>query len=121
MKKLLATILAVVYLTASAGASLHLHYCMDKLVGWTLWSNGAKEDSCSKCGMAKTEATDNGCCKDEHKLIKLKDVHKAADSYHTQQLLPALIPFRLFQTPFTEHPVLTEQCFTAPTPQRSSC
>ena len=101
MKKLLATILAVVYLSASVGASLHLHYCMDKLVDWKLWSNGNKEDACSSCGMAKTEAN-NGCCKDEHKVMKLKDDHRAADGYHAMQLLPALIPSGIFQSLFID-------------------
>ena len=36
MKKLLITILALVYLTVSSGATVNLHYCMGKLMSWDL-------------------------------------------------------------------------------------
>ena len=63
MKKLFTLLLAVVYLGSSVGATLHVHYCMDKLVNWTLNDEG---DKCKNCGMEK----DGGCCRDENKLIK---------------------------------------------------
>jgi hypothetical protein len=63
MKKLFAFILAIVYFTSSVGATVHLHYCMDKLVNWSLNDEGNK---CKNCGMEK----DGNCCKDEHKFVK---------------------------------------------------
>ena|SRR5215212_3156838 len=64
MKKLLVSILAIFYLAASAGATVHLHYCMDKFINWSIFNGDG--DKCDKCGMKK----DGGCCKDEHKFIK---------------------------------------------------
>ena len=75
MKKFALAILAFFYLSTSAGTTLHLHYCMDQLVDWNLGSNEKPEDTCSNCGMPKTEATNNGFCREEHKHIKLEDVH----------------------------------------------
>ena len=63
MKKVFAFILAIVYLSSVAGATVHLHFCMDKLVNWTLKDEGSK---CQNCGMEK----DGGCCKDESKFVK---------------------------------------------------
>ena len=74
MKKILTSILAIFYLSFSVGATIHLHYCMDKLVNWSL----SKEDGdeCEKCGMEK----DGGCCKDEHTVIKNNIDQKVAES-----------------------------------------
>ena len=63
MKKILVSILAVFYLASSVGATVHLHYCMDKFINWSLLKGG---DKCNKCGMEK----DGGCCKDENKFVK---------------------------------------------------
>jgi hypothetical protein len=63
MKKVFALILSLVYLASSVGATVHLHYCMDKLVNWSLNDEGNK---CRKCGMEK----DGNCCKDENKFVK---------------------------------------------------
>jgi len=63
MKKVLAFILAIVYLSSTVGATVHLHYCMDKLINWTLNNEGSK---CKNCGMEK----DGGCCKDVNKFVK---------------------------------------------------
>jgi hypothetical protein len=74
MKKVLATILAVVYLSSSMGATIHLHYCMGKLASWGLIDH--ESNKCPECGMVKkTSSSQNmaakmGCCRDEHKQIK---------------------------------------------------
>lgn len=67
MKKFLVTILAIIYLATSTGATLHMHYCMGKIYSVDF----IKKDDCSKCGMK----ANNGCCRDEFKVIKIKD-HK---------------------------------------------
>ncbi len=84
MKRFLATILAFVYLSTSIGATVHLHYCMGKLMSWGLVDHDGK--NCATCGMAKK--TDNancvsakmGCCKDEHKQIQTEKDQKLAQS-----------------------------------------
>jgi hypothetical protein len=74
MKKVLATILAFVYLSSSMGATIHLHYCMGKLASWGLIDHESK--NCPQCGMLKKAsraqcmASKMDCCKDEHKQIK---------------------------------------------------
>ena len=73
MKKVVAFILSIVYLTSSVGATVHLHYCMDKLVNWSLNDAGSK---CENCGMEKND----GCCKDEQKLIKNNTDQKITQS-----------------------------------------
>ena len=74
MKKVLVSILAVFYLVSSVGATVHLHYCMDKLINWSLLNGDG--DKCAKCGMKK----DGGCCKDENKFVKNNIDQKVAES-----------------------------------------
>ena len=74
MKKIMVSILAVFYLASSVGATVHLHYCMDKIIGWSLLNSGG--DKCNKCGMQK----DGGCCKDENKFVKNSIDQKVAES-----------------------------------------
>lgn len=76
------------------GATIHMHFCMDKFVGWSLWHSD-KDKKCGKCGMKEEKG---GCCKDEHKQVKLKTEHqKSAAAQYLQFLdLPALV------TPLTD-------------------
>ena len=87
MKKFLATILAVIYLTSSMGATVHLHYCMDKLVAWGFGKEKTNKKACRYCGMPKAATTDKhcekeskGCCKDEQKIVKLENDQKISDA-----------------------------------------
>jgi hypothetical protein len=74
MKKFVVLILASLYLSASVGATVHYHFCMNEFVGWSLFHD--KDDKCGRCGM--DEKDKDGCCKDEHKHFKLKtDQQKA--------------------------------------------
>lgn len=68
MKRLLVIILALCYLCLSTGITVHTHYCMGKLVGSSLIEQD-EDHHCSHCGMDK-KSSKNGCCKDEHKIIK---------------------------------------------------
>ena len=71
------------------GATIHLHYCMNEFVSWSLW-HGEKDSKCSKCGMKEKKG---GCCKDEHKQVKLKTEHQKSGVVQYFQLLdaPALV------------------------------
>ena len=86
MKKLLVAILAIVYLTTSIGATIHLHYCMDKLVAWGFRADQTNKKSCPFCGMTKTKADKHcgketkGCCKDEQKQVKVDKDQKTPDA-----------------------------------------
>src|SRR4030095_7927580 len=91
MKKILVSILAVFYLVSSVGATVHLHYCMDKLISWSLSKGDG--DKCDKCGMKK----DDGCCKDENKFVKNSVDQKATESsIEILQLLTATAPVPVF-------------------------
>ena len=84
MKKVLATILAFVYLSSSMGATIHLHYCMGKLASWGLINHENK--NCERCGMVKNTTASHSmvakmdCCRDEHKQIKTDKDQKLSPS-----------------------------------------
>jgi CDGSH-type Zn-finger protein len=71
MKRFTVAILAIIYFTISTGMVINMHYCMGKL-------RSVNVDVLAKnlCGCGKKET--KGCCKTEHKLVKLEDNHKAS-------------------------------------------
>src|ERR1700704_2228589 len=80
MKKFAVAILAVLYLSTSVGATIHLHYCMGKFFSWSLVHND--KSKCSRCGMEKKDQQDNkGCCKDEYKLLKIVKDQRLSGNY----------------------------------------
>lgn len=74
MKKFIVFILAILYLGLSTGTTVHMHFCMGKLVGTSVFNNETS-DLCSKCGMQK-KASKNKCCKDENKIVKIEQDQK---------------------------------------------
>ena len=56
------------YLCISIGITVHVHYCMGKLVEVSFWEQNDNHH-CVHCGMDK-KSSKKGCCKDEHKIIK---------------------------------------------------
>lgn len=68
MKKLLTSLLLLVYLLVSAGFVVSVHYCMDKVRSLQLGNITHK--NCMKCGMPIKEG--KGCCKDEVKVMKMQ-------------------------------------------------
>ena len=78
MKKLLVAIVALLYISTSTGATLYIHYCMGKVAGWGFGVNNSK--TCGGCGMEKSDEKDNGCCKDEHKILKTDSDQKTTKS-----------------------------------------
>lgn len=74
MKKAIVILLLVFYSASTIGATINMHYCMNKFASWSL--TNVKKDKCANCGMKNT-----GCCKDEKKEIKLNlDQQKTADN-----------------------------------------
>ena len=76
MKKALLAILAIIYITTSVGATVHVHYCMGKLASWGLGHEAA--DKCGKCGMEKKPDKSNGCCHDQNKFFQNNADQKTA-------------------------------------------
>jgi hypothetical protein len=94
MKRFTIAILALFYLSAASGATVHLHYCMGKLVNLELWQSEKKE--CSNCGMEKNNTGDD-CCKDEHHQLKIKADQKTAPQLIEPFSSKAGLPVQLFQ------------------------
>jgi hypothetical protein len=59
---------------------------MNAFAGWSLWHG--KDSKCGKCGMKEKKG---GCCKDEHKQIKLKSEHQKSTAAEYIRLLDAPI------------------------------
>lgn len=95
MKKLVVAILSFLYISTSSGATLQMHYCMDKLVDWSIGHSDEK-NTCKNCGMEKDGKGKNSCCKDEQKQLKIDKDQKATAVFQlTLSLatpLPALYP-----------------------------
>ena len=77
MKKILATILAFVYISTSTGATVHMHYCMGKLAEWGF--GHVNSNACGQCGMDKNDRSNDGCCDNELTFIKNDNDQKAAE------------------------------------------
>lgn len=73
VKKTVAFILAIFYLSFSIGATLNQHYCMGELTCTSLFD--LQDDDCGKCGMKKHTEASKGCCKDISIMIKSGDSH----------------------------------------------
>jgi CDGSH-type Zn-finger protein len=71
MKRFTVAILALLYFTISTGMVVNIHYCMGKVSSVNV--DVLAKNLCA-CGKKETK----GCCKTEHKLIKLEDNHKAS-------------------------------------------
>ena len=82
MKRALAALIAVLYLSLASGLSVHAHYCMGKMIGAGLAHAGVEhegEHACDRCGMTKG-ADDGGCCHDEEASFKVSEAQKGAVS-----------------------------------------
>ncbi|SHM65670.1 hypothetical protein SAMN05444266_109372 [Chitinophaga jiangningensis] len=93
MKKLVALILALLYMGTSTGATLHMHYCMGKLITVNLWHSDKDKQVCSKCGDNQRPSCAKKCCKDEHKTVKYdNDQHVTDSAMAAMQQLAVVTP-----------------------------
>ncbi len=92
-KKALVTLLAILYLGVSTGATLHFQYCMGQLVKISLGHND--DEKCHTCGMAKAEAYSKDCCTDSHQHLKA-DKSSAASAQHFTLASPVIFLDRQF-------------------------
>lgn len=82
MKRILTSIIAIVYFVISSGLVMSIHYCMGKVSSVALSHNTS--ETCG-CGMSLKETSGKDCCKTEIKMVKLEDNHKAAYAYYDFQ------------------------------------
>lgn len=117
MKKVFTVILALLYLATTSGATVHLHYCMGKLVDKNLWHE--ETDSCSQCGMEKSSGAGNDCCKDEQQQVKVEKEHQKTETvFQSLQLVaPVTVYSELTAASFSS---ITEENPTSNAPPRSS-
>ena len=83
MKKVIVILLLFFYSAATIGATVNMHYCMNKFAGYSL--STIKKDKCSKCGMNNSKK--NSCCKDEKKQIKLSNDQQKTTLNNTVNIL----------------------------------
>lgn len=93
MKRILVTILSVLYMISATGATVHIHYCMGEFMD-AGFSHDA-EGNCAKCGMKKSIS--KGCCKDEQKTIKASD-HQTTKVSFDLAYYPATLPLPVHYT-----------------------
>lgn len=119
MKKIIVTILALVYISTSTGAMLHMHYCMGKLADWGLSHNKSKR--CGNCGIEETEKKNNGCCKDEQKFLKNDIDQKTTESaFQLIQLMAVALTVSFVEITTINLPSVTEENPISHAPPRSS-
>jgi hypothetical protein len=88
VKHTCATILAILYLYSTVGATIYHHYCMGTLVSTSLLGSTGK--NCEKCGMQKHATKKNkGCCKDVQACVKSAD-HHITPQLHYEIPVPSL-------------------------------
>lgn len=100
MKNFFVSILTVFYLAGSAAPTFHFHYCMGKLVEWGLGHR--KSETCSKCGMDKSEESSNDCCKDKLKQIRIEQEQKKTETIDATRWITTInaIPVTIFDSIF---------------------
>lgn len=119
MKKVLTTIIAIVYLSTSVGATVQLHYCMGKLADYGLDYKESK--ACRTCGMDKSNGKNNGCCKDEHKFLKNTTDQKIAESsFQLIEIMGTALPALYAELPSIKISSLTEENPVTNAPPRSN-
>jgi hypothetical protein len=90
MKQLLIVLIMVCYGYSSIGATLNLHYCMNKFVGASM--QHMHNERCGKCGMSSKKS--KGCCKDETKLLKAHNDHQQLGKYTAHySFVNIILPF----------------------------
>ena len=84
MKKAIASIAFICYLTVTSGLIVNFHYCMNRLASLQFFATENK--TCPKCGMHIQKS--HGCCRDEVKIIKMEVDQKVTSTMVFE--LPAL-------------------------------
>jgi hypothetical protein len=97
MKRVIASILFVLYFTSSSGATFHLHFCMNELVSISLNEHKEGVDACSFCSMEKPGGDKcamktKDCCKDKKVEVKTDKDQRAAHLFdHTKTQFPEFV------------------------------
>lgn len=97
MRKFLAVILTIVYVSVTIGFTLSYHYCMDELVAVSMVAGDDDHNTCSECGMS---AGAHDCCSHaDHPVKLIVDQTTAATFFHAFQSQSLYIPLLFNSTP----------------------
>ncbi|MBN8787880.1 MAG: hypothetical protein DI535_29795 [Citrobacter freundii] len=119
MKKIFLFILAFTYFASTSGATLHLHYCMGKMVAWSVSDN--EEENCPICGSDKGKMVEKGCCKDEHKQLKITNDHSITETaFQGLYLMAVALPDSFIDIPAITFSSITEENPTSNAPPYST-
>ena len=112
MKRLVAALLAFIYLTVSSGMVMNSHYCMGKLSSVSL---SVLPSAKCVCG---TKMTKKSCCRTEVKLVKVEDAQQKAVvadvSFPLTIALPVTDLNLLHSSYYTTQPVIVSQAHAPP-------
>lgn len=98
MKNFLVAILALLYISSSMGANVHMHSCMGQLAGWGFIQHSSK--TCAQCGMERSRQKNKNCCKDESKFFKSQTDQEATVSVLSLiQPVTVALPVSFFEIP----------------------
>jgi len=84
MRRVLVSLLAILYLAAGAGFTLREHYCMGQMIGTSIEHPAHQSDThrCDRCGMEKK--SNKGCCKDKVKTLKASPDQTLTKAFNPQ-------------------------------------
>ncbi len=99
MKKAVAICMLCLYGLAVTGATINIHYCMNRLTGVSIGASNTKV--CSNCGMQRAKS--HGCCHDEQKQVKPSGDHQLAEGSAN---VPFLSPY-IIASPITFNNTVT--------------
>lgn len=116
VKKVFAFILALLYFATTIGATVHLHYCMGRLVEVGLHQRTS--EACSECGMLISQSG-NDCCKEKQQQVKIEKEHQKADVDY-QPLVPIAPAASFAVLPAVALASLAEKHPTGHAPPRST-
>ncbi|HUR12636.1 MAG TPA: hypothetical protein VM012_14770 [Flavitalea sp.] len=109
MKRVLITILSVLYITISSGMMVNIHRCMGEVSG--IEYGAPHEHACSNCGM-KEKA---GCCNTESVFVKTTDQAKSGVTEIPSLLFHSDLPVRILT-----HIIFTDRISFASTEKSNS-
>lgn len=69
--------------------------------------------------MEKSQEKETGCCKHEHKQVKLENDHKGVATYSLTELVSIALPVVVFEVPDIKLSTVTEQNPQSHAPPRS--
>jgi hypothetical protein len=89
MKKIFACLMLLLYISASGGVVLNVHYCMGEVSSVNIDHSSNEGEHCEKCGMPEDS---NSCCRSEFKMVKLDNLHKASVAVFNVDVPVAMLP-----------------------------